>query len=85
MTKKNPNSITFGAECLTIEDVVAISQGAKASMNSSNEFTSKIDRGVAFLERLLKEEGVIYGVHRFNILRIDTVEQCFELSDLVAC
>ena len=31
-------------------------------MNSSNEFTSKIDRGVAFLERLLKEEGVIYGV-----------------------
>ena len=62
MTKKNPNSITFGAERLTIEDVVAISQGAKASMNSSNEFTSKIDRGVAFLERLLKEEGVIYGV-----------------------
>ncbi|MEZ9858817.1 aromatic amino acid lyase [Vibrio kanaloae] len=62
MTKKNPNSITFGAERLTIEDVVAISQGAKASMNSSEAFTSKIDRGVAFLERLLKEEGVIYGV-----------------------
>lgn len=62
MTKKNPISITFGAERLTIEDVVAISQGAKASMNSSEAFTSKIDRGVAFLERLLKEEGVIYGV-----------------------
>ncbi|WP_046224985.1 HAL/PAL/TAL family ammonia-lyase [Vibrio sp. ECSMB14106] len=62
MTKKNPNNITFGAERLTIEDVVAISQGAKASMNSSEAFTSKIDRGVAFLERLLKEEGVIYGV-----------------------
>ncbi|MEZ8652808.1 histidine ammonia-lyase [Vibrio splendidus] len=62
MTKKNPNSITFGAERLTIEDVVDISQGAKASMNSSEAFTSKIDHGVAFLERLLKEEGVIYGV-----------------------
>ena len=31
-------------------------------MNTSPEFTAKIDRGVAFLERLLKEEGVIYGV-----------------------
>ncbi len=41
MTKKNPNSITFGAERLTIEDVVAISQGAKASMNTSEAFTSK--------------------------------------------
>ncbi|MCG9633508.1 aromatic amino acid ammonia-lyase [Vibrio sp. Isolate30] len=62
MTTKNQNSITFGAERLTIEDVVAISQGASANMNTDPAFTSKIDRGVAFLERLLKEEGVIYGV-----------------------
>ncbi|POF55509.1 histidine ammonia-lyase, partial [Vibrio vulnificus] len=46
----------------TIEDVAAIAQGAKATLNNSVEFTAKIDRGVAFLERLLKEEGVIYGV-----------------------
>ncbi len=59
---KTENSITFGAERLSIEDVVAIAQGAKANMNSSPEFTDRIDRGVAFLERLLKEEGVIYGV-----------------------
>ncbi|POF56340.1 histidine ammonia-lyase, partial [Vibrio vulnificus] len=45
-----------------IEDVAAIAQGAKATLNNSVEFTAKIDRGVAFLERLLKEEGVIYGV-----------------------
>lgn len=56
------NRITFGVDRLTIEDVVAISQGAQANLNSSAEFTAKIDRGVAFLERLLKEEGVIYGV-----------------------
>ncbi|MGF1755269.1 aromatic amino acid ammonia-lyase [Vibrio makurazakiensis] len=62
MTTTQKNNITFGAERLTIEDVVAISQGASASMNQDPEFTGKIDRGVAFLERLLKEEGVIYGV-----------------------
>ncbi|WP_428807762.1 HAL/PAL/TAL family ammonia-lyase [Vibrio lamellibrachiae] len=56
------NSITFGEDRLTIEDVVAISQGAKATINQSAEFNAKIDRGVAFLERLLKDEGVIYGV-----------------------
>ncbi|MDE1208520.1 HAL/PAL/TAL family ammonia-lyase [Vibrio aestuarianus] len=62
MTIQTDNRITFGVDHLTIEDVVAISQGAQASLNSSAEFTAKIDRGVAFLERLLKEEGVIYGV-----------------------
>ncbi|MCK6264369.1 aromatic amino acid ammonia-lyase [Vibrio sp. ZSDE26] len=62
MTEKMKNSITFGAGRLTIEDVVAISQGANATMNQSAEFNQKIDRGVAFLERLLKDEGVIYGV-----------------------
>ncbi len=55
-------TITFGAERLTIEDVVAISNGANAELNNSSAFNDKIDRGVAFLERLLKEEGVIYGV-----------------------
>lgn len=55
------NNITFGQGRLTIEDVAAIAQGAKATLNNSVEFTAKIDRGVAFLERLLKEEGVIYG------------------------
>lgn len=56
------NNITFGQGRLTIEDVAAIARGAKATLNNSVEFTAKIDRGVAFLERLLKEEGVIYGV-----------------------
>lgn len=56
------NNITFGQGRLTIEDVAAIAQGAKATLNNSVEFTTKIDRGVAFLERLLREEGVIYGV-----------------------
>ncbi|MDG3087535.1 aromatic amino acid ammonia-lyase [Vibrio hannami] len=62
MTSTTKNSIQFGAERLSIEDVVAISQGAQAHLNDSEAFTTKIDRGVAFLEKLLKEEGVIYGV-----------------------
>ncbi|HAS6151152.1 TPA: histidine ammonia-lyase [Vibrio vulnificus] len=62
MTIQAENNITFGQGRLTIEDVAAIAQGAKATLNNSVEFTAKIDRGVAFLERLLKEEGVIYGV-----------------------
>lgn len=61
MTNKD-TKITFGAQRLRIEDVVDIAEGAGAKMNSSPEFTAKIDRGVAFLERLLKEDGVIYGV-----------------------
>ena len=57
-----PNSILFGKNRLTIEDVVAISQGAHAELNKSEQFIGKINRGAAFLEKLLKDEGVIYGV-----------------------
>ncbi|HIP76237.1 MAG TPA: histidine ammonia-lyase, partial [Psychromonas hadalis] len=59
MTAKNSSNqkIKFGQTRLTIENIVAISEGVGAEMNSSPEFTAKIDRGVAFLERLLKEDG----------------------------
>ncbi|MGF1762197.1 HAL/PAL/TAL family ammonia-lyase [Aliivibrio kagoshimensis] len=62
MTNNSDKTVLFGGERLTIEDVVDIANGSKAVMNSSDAFTSKIDRGVAFLERLLKDDGVIYGV-----------------------
>ncbi|WP_354622776.1 aromatic amino acid ammonia-lyase [Psychromonas sp. MME2] len=61
MTNKQ-QSITFGEGRLRIEDIVAIANGAGAAMSNSSEFNSKIDKGVAFLESLLREEGVIYGV-----------------------
>ena len=61
MTTKQ-QSITFGEGLLRIEDIVAIANGADAVMSNSIEFNSKIDKGVAFLESLLREEGVIYGV-----------------------
>ncbi len=62
MKNNTQQPVTFGAERLTIEDVMAIANGTPAAMNNAPEYTAKIDRGVAFLERLLKEEGVIYGV-----------------------
>ncbi|WP_064606966.1 HAL/PAL/TAL family ammonia-lyase [Photobacterium sp. J15] len=62
MTANSQNAIIFGAERLTIEDVCDIANGASATLNSSTAFADKINRGAAFLERLLKEEGVIYGV-----------------------
>ncbi|WP_299022490.1 histidine ammonia-lyase [uncultured Photobacterium sp.] len=62
MTVHSQNSIIFGAERLTIEDVIDIANGASATLNNSPAFADKINRGSAFLERLLKEEGVIYGV-----------------------
>ncbi|KLV04246.1 histidine ammonia-lyase [Photobacterium aquae] len=62
MQNNQEQTVLFGAGRLTIEDVVAIANGASAEINSSPEYQAKIDRGVAFLERLLKEEGVIYGV-----------------------
>ncbi|MCF1427577.1 MAG: aromatic amino acid ammonia-lyase [Shewanella sp.] len=57
----NPR-ILFGEAPLSIEDVVAISEGACAELNHSDSFVDRINRGVAFLDRLLKEDGVIYGV-----------------------
>ncbi len=62
--EKNPNSITFGCPNanLAIEDVVAISQGAKSLDEHQWRVPSKNHSRCSILERLLKEEGVIYGV-----------------------
>lgn len=57
------NEITFGATQLTIEDIVTISNGeANVNLSNKEEFTNKIDSAVTFLDNLLKEDGVIYGV-----------------------
>ncbi len=55
--------ITFGKGQLTIEDVIGIAQNTKKmSLNQQSEFRQQIDAGANFLERLLIEDGVIYGV-----------------------
>ncbi|WP_413282787.1 HAL/PAL/TAL family ammonia-lyase [Vibrio sp. MA40-2] len=56
-------TIIFGQKPITIEDISAIAHyKAKASLNDDLAYVDLIDNSVAFLERLLKEDGDIYGV-----------------------
>ncbi|RHW75793.1 histidine ammonia-lyase [Colwellia sp. RSH04] len=60
---ENKASTYFGAEPLTIEDIVAIAKDQKkVALTDDKGFAEKINAGVAFLDTLLKEDGVIYGV-----------------------
>jgi len=57
------NVVTFGKARLTIEDIVGIAAG-KSTVELSNDahFANKINSAVKFLDSLLEEDGVIYGV-----------------------
>jgi len=57
------NHIIFGQHPLTISDIVDIANGSKKAQLSTNDhFTRKISTGAQFLDDLLEEDGVIYGV-----------------------
>ncbi len=61
MTNLKP--VVFGKQSITIEDINAIACGdAKAELNKDPAYVDLIEKSVAFLERLLKEDGNIYGV-----------------------
>ena len=56
-------TVTLGAGRLTIEDVWALAhRRAAVRLNDDVDFQARIARGAAFLDRLLAEEGHIYGV-----------------------
>ncbi len=62
MTSKLP-VLTVGQRRLSITDVVAVSQKAvRVELNNDPAFAARIERGAAFLDRLLAEDGEIYGV-----------------------
>lgn len=55
--------VTFGDAQLTIEQVVALAQrSARAQLQGDAAFREKIAKGARFLDTLLDQEGVIYGV-----------------------
>lgn len=55
--------VTFGEAQLTIEQVVALSQrSARAQLQGDAAYREKIAKGARFLDSLLDQEGVIYGV-----------------------
>lgn len=56
-------AIVFDGSRLTIEDVVALARrDAAPVLSEATAFRDRIERGMAFLDRLLAEEGRIYGV-----------------------
>lgn len=55
--------IEFDGAPLCIEDVAAIAHGRQsARLSQAPAFVARIEKGAAFIDRLLAEEGVIYGV-----------------------
>jgi histidine ammonia-lyase len=56
-------AIVFDGSRLTIEDVCRLAAGrARAELSAEPAFRDRIRRGADFLERLLREDGVVYGV-----------------------
>ncbi|MDC0535787.1 aromatic amino acid ammonia-lyase [Francisellaceae bacterium] len=63
MTNQTQQNFVFGKHRMTIEDVINIAFDKQSSyLNNSPKFKAKIKNGTDFLDKLLKEDGVIYGV-----------------------
>jgi histidine ammonia-lyase len=56
-------AVRFDQDRLSIEDIVDIAQGkASAMLSDDPAFRAAIARGADFLDRLLREDGTVYGV-----------------------
>lgn len=65
LTDISPSSrtVTFDRSPLTLEDVVDIARSrARPVLSSDPAFRAAIQKGADFLDRLLREDGAIYGV-----------------------
>ncbi|RJG02743.1 HAL/PAL/TAL family ammonia-lyase [Noviherbaspirillum sedimenti] len=61
--KTTSRAVRFDQGRLRIEDIVDIAEGmACATLSQAQEFRATITRGAEFLDRLLREDGAIYGV-----------------------
>lgn len=57
-------SVEIGARRLTIEDVLRVAQNDEGvALSAGPEFMRRIKSGAAFLERLLANNGTVYGVN----------------------
>ncbi|MDZ5459470.1 HAL/PAL/TAL family ammonia-lyase [Azohydromonas lata] len=57
------HTVVFDGRRLDIESLCALAQGrAQAMLGADAEFRGRIARGADFLDRLLREDGVVYGV-----------------------
>ncbi|MEI6859919.1 MAG: aromatic amino acid ammonia-lyase [Shewanella sp.] len=60
--KPTDTIVQFGHRALTLEDVVAVAKGAKAKLTDTQDYQTYIQKGALFIDSLLNEEGVVYGV-----------------------
>jgi histidine ammonia-lyase len=61
--KTTQRAVRFDQGRLQIEDIADIAKGkAKAMLSEDPQFRAAIARGADFLDRLLREDGIIYGV-----------------------
>jgi len=61
MTNHTP--IVFNGQALSIEDICQLAQQhAPLELSTAPDFIQRIDKGAAFIETLLNEEGFVYGV-----------------------
>ncbi|MES2048367.1 MAG: aromatic amino acid ammonia-lyase [Pseudomonadota bacterium] len=61
--KNTQRTVRFDQSRLTIEDIVEIANRmARAALSDEPAFRATISRGADFLDRLLREDGTIYGV-----------------------
>lgn len=66
MTRKKSDSrtVAIGAGRVRLDDIVAIAQrGADAILVDDAAFRARITRGAEFVDRLIAEDGVVYGVN----------------------
>ncbi|MFZ6657749.1 HAL/PAL/TAL family ammonia-lyase [Undibacterium sp. TJN19] len=62
-TNTRLRTVQFDRDRLSIEDIVDIAKGrATAELSADPAFRAAIARGADFLDRLLREDGTIYGV-----------------------
>lgn len=57
------NNIIFDGQALTIEAICAIAhQHAGVELSQQTSFVTRIDKGALYIDRLLTEQGFVYGV-----------------------
>ncbi|MFC4160463.1 HAL/PAL/TAL family ammonia-lyase [Chitinimonas lacunae] len=63
MSKPLPDPVRFDGSRLTLDEVVALAERRRpAELSPDPAFRARIARGADFLDRLLAEDGVVYGV-----------------------
>ena len=61
--REDAATVVFDGSRLAIEDVCRLAAGtARATLSEAPAFRGRIRRGAEFLDRLLREDGVVYGV-----------------------